>query len=60
MNSISPIPSYPLSPDGYAASLIFAALRVRSNLRNLVCILLVHAHSPLQQALLHRAAGLSM
>lgn len=50
----------PLPPDGDATSLILATLRLRSNLRNLLRILLVHARSSLQQALLHGAAGLSM
>jgi len=55
-----PIQANPLPPDGDAASLILTTLRLRSNLRNLLRILLIHARSPLQQALLHRAASLSM
>jgi hypothetical protein len=49
-----------LSPNRHATSLVGIALRLRSNLRHFLCILLVHAHSSLQQALLHRAAGLSV
>lgn len=60
MYSISPGPSQPLSPDGNATSLILATLHLRNNLRNLLRVLLVHACTSLQQALLHRAASLSM
>lgn len=60
MYPISSIRTDPLPPDGNTASFVLAALRLCDNLRNLFGILFIHARSSLQQALLHRAASLSM
>lgn len=49
-----------LLPNRHATRLVHLALRPRSSLSHLLGILLVHASSPLQQALLDRAARLTV